>query len=39
MTHHIKKVLWDKPDYIIFHVKTNDILSDRDAGVQNQSLT
>ena len=31
MVDHIKPVLRDKPDHIIFYVETNDIPSDKDA--------
>ena len=32
MVDHVKPVMRDKPDHIIFHVGTNDIPSDKDAG-------
>ena len=32
MVDHIKPVMRDKPDHIIFHVGTNDVPSDKDAG-------
>ena len=31
MVDHIKPVIRDKPDHIIFYVETNDIPSDKDA--------
>ena len=32
MVGHVKPIIRDKPDHIIFHVGTNDIPSDKDAG-------
>ena len=32
MVDHVKPIIQDKPDHIIFHVGTNDIPSDKDAG-------
>ena len=32
MVDHVKPITWDKPDHIIFHVGTNDIPSEKDAG-------
>ena len=32
MVYHVKPIIRDKPDHIIFHVGTNDIPSDKDAG-------
>ena len=32
MVDHVKPIIRDKPDHIIFHVGTNDIPSDKDAG-------
>ena len=32
MIDHVKPIIRDKPDHIIFHVGTNDISSDKDAG-------
>ena len=38
MVDHIKPVMRDKPDHIIFHVVTNDIPSDKDAGDIGKSI-
>ena len=35
---HIKAVMRDKPDHIIFHVETNDITLDKDAGAFAESI-
>ena len=32
MLDHVKPIIRDKPDHVIFHVGTNDIPSDKDAG-------
>ena len=32
MVDHVKPIIRDKPDHIIFHVSTNDIPYDKDAG-------
>ena len=32
MVDHVKPIIRDKPDHIIFHVGSNDIPSDKDAG-------
>ena len=38
MVDHVKPVMRDKPDHIIFHVGTNDIPSDEDAGDIEKSI-
>ena len=38
MVDHVKPVMRDQPDHIIFHVGTNDIPSDKDAGDIAKSL-
>ena len=38
MVDHVKPIIRDKPDHIIFHVGTNDIPSDKDAGDTAKSI-
>ena len=38
MVGHVKPIIRDKPDHIIFHVGTNDIPSDKDAGDITKSI-
>ena len=39
MVDHVKPIIRDKPDHIIFHVGTNDIPSDKDAAISAKSPT